>query len=52
LKDLNGRRIIARRYEKVNKNAVKVETPSLSPGIYLIRVQGTGKTWLRKHLIQ
>ncbi|RAW00330.1 Ig-like domain-containing protein [Pseudochryseolinea flava] len=52
LKDINGRRIIARQGAKATKNVIAVETPTLSPGVYLIRVQGEHKAWLRKYLVQ
>lgn len=52
VKDINGRRIVARRGERPLKNVVKIETPMLSPGMYMIRVQGERNTWLRKYLIQ
>jgi len=51
LHDLNGVFIINRKYEGV-KGALKVEVPSLSPGLYIIRVAGEHKSWLRKYIIR
>jgi hypothetical protein len=51
LHDMNGAGIMTNRYENVKRN-LKVELPALSNGLYIIRVQGEKKSWVKKYMIK
>jgi len=50
--DMSGYKVFTQRYDAVPGNAVQVSLPGLPPGIYIVRVQGDGKTWSKKYLVK
>jgi GH18 family chitinase len=51
LHDMNGSGIMNHSYGNV-KNTLTVEMPALANGLYIIRVQGEKKSWIKKYLIE
>lgn len=51
MKDVNGRNIVEQEFSDIKEKSVRVDLPSLTPGMYLIRVQHEGKSSLRKYIV-
>ena len=50
--DMSGYKVFTQRYDSVSGNALQISLPGLSPGIYMVRVQGDNKTWSKKYLVK
>jgi GH18 family chitinase len=50
IQDMNGAQLSNQQYKKV-KDKLDVPVPALAPGLYLIKVQGEKKTWVKKYQI-
>jgi chitinase len=51
LHDMNGSGVMINTYKNV-RNTLTVEIPALSNGLYLMRVQGEKKSWVKKYMIK
>jgi hypothetical protein len=49
--DMNGSGVITSSHANV-KRTLKVDMPALSNGLYIIRVQGEKKNWVKKYMIK
>ena len=51
MKDLNGKNVVSQEFIDAKSRSIRVETPALTPGMYLIRVQHDGKSSLKKYIV-
>lgn len=51
MKDLNGKDIVSRDFIDAKSKSVRVETPVLTPGMYLIRIQHNGILSVKKYIV-
>jgi hypothetical protein len=51
MKDINGKDVLLQEFNDVREKSVRVETPVLAPGMYLIRVQGNTNFQLKKYIV-
>jgi hypothetical protein len=51
LKDINGAEVFSIGYAEVRNKELNIDIPPLPDGLYLIRVQGERKAWVRKYLV-
>jgi hypothetical protein len=51
VKDINGKDIVSQEFSDVKEKSIRVETPVLSPGMYLIRVQKDNGFSLKKYIV-
>jgi len=50
LQSLNGAEVFQVSYEEVRSKALHVDIPPLPQGLYMVRVQGTQRYWVKKYL--
>lgn len=50
--DINGYKVFTQNYDELDGNALQVSLPTLSPGVYTVRVQGENKTWTKKYMVK
>jgi chitinase len=51
LKTADGNNLYSRQYPDIGKN-LNVELPALPPGLYLLRIEGEQRTWVRRYIIK
>ena len=50
--DLRGRLVLSKKIEGINREAIEIDIKSISKGSYLLKLQSSGKTFLRKFIRQ
>lgn len=52
LQNTNGTEVLSRSYRDVKDTSLTMEVPSLAKGLYLVRIQNSHTSWIRKYLVQ